>query len=232
MKYDKMTFMKYTHLLLDLDRTILDFSKAEEKAFKMAIPYATNEDYSLYTKLNDQEWEKLEKGLKTRDEVCVDRYKRFFEITGYNEDAKEINSKYMDLLSLGYDVMDGAIEVLEKVKGKFILVAATNGTAWVQRNRLEKSGVIKYFDYIAISEEIGYQKPSPNYYNSVLNLSKCDNVKKALMVGDSPKADIFGASNVGMDTCWLNQNGENKNYGIESTYEIHQIIDLLKIIGL
>lgn len=224
--------MKYTHLLLDLDRTILDFSKAEQKAFRMAIPYATNEDYSLYTKLNDQEWEKLEKGLKTRNEVCVDRYKRFFEITGYKEDAEIINSKYMDLLSLGYDVMDGAVELLRKTKGKFILVAATNGTAWVQRNRLEKSKIINYFDYIAISEEIGYQKPDPNYYKEVIRLSKCDDVKKALMVGDSPKADIFGAKNVGIDTCWLNQDGKYNNYGIIPTYEIHKIIDLLKIIGL
>ena len=52
--------MKYTTLLLDLDETLLNFSKSEKFAIdklmeKYNIP-VTEENRRLYSKINDEKW--------------------------------------------------------------------------------------------------------------------------------------------------------------------------------
>jgi HAD superfamily hydrolase (TIGR01509 family) len=104
------------------------------------------------------------------------------------------------------------------------LILATNGLSKVQNSRIQN--LRSYFEKCFISEEIGYIKPSREFFDYLLHELKA-NPKECLMIGDSITSDILGAHNVDIDTCWYNQNGKVNKYGIKPTYEIKSLRDLI-----
>lgn len=73
--------------------------------------------------------------------------------------------KDQNLVTIDAELVDGAKELLEKLKDsgyKIALVADTRiGT---YKNVLGKFDMFKYFDCFAISEELGFQKPDPRIF--------------------------------------------------------------------
>lgn len=49
------------------------------------------------------------------------------------------------------------------------------------------------------------------------------------MVGDSLTSDIQGGINFGMDTCWFNPEHKENGIGIQPTYEINHLTELITI---
>jgi 2-haloacid dehalogenase len=52
---------------------------------------------------------------------------------------------------------------------------------------------------------------------------------EVLIVGDSLTSDILGGHNYGIDTCWFNPDGKTDGQAM-STYEIHRLAELLRIV--
>ncbi|WP_153795517.1 HAD hydrolase-like protein, partial [Paenibacillus polymyxa] len=50
---------------------------------------------------------------------------------------------------------------------------------------------------------------------------------KVLMVGDSLTSDIQGGNKYGIDTCWFNPARKTNTSGIQPTYEITSLMELL-----
>lgn len=80
----------------------------------------------------------------------------------------------------------------------------TDGRSKTQRNKLEALGIHDYFDLICISEEVGYEKPSPVSYLRVEEYfkQKCyvffgDNIKKDFIIPRSLGWSSFGMLNRG-----------------------------------
>ena len=74
------------------------------------------------------------------------------------------------------------------------------------RQVLDIGGVTEYFDRIVISDEHGWRKPHPRIFTDTLAALRVK-PEEALFVGDSPRDDIAGAKNVGMDVAWINAQG-------------------------
>ena len=66
--------------------------------------------------------------------------------------------------------MDGALELLQELHGKYRLYAASNGTYEVQRRRIEESGIKPYFEDFFISKQIGFHKPDKKFLIIVLHI--------------------------------------------------------------
>jgi HAD superfamily hydrolase (TIGR01549 family) len=96
----------------------------------------------------------------------------------------------------------GARETLETLYGRFKLAIVSNSMSGVPRLFLEKCDLIKYFDVVVISRDVGFRKPDPRIFNYALREL---NVKpsEAVHVGDLLREDIFGAKNVGMKAIWV-----------------------------
>ena len=60
-------------------------------------------------------------------------------------------------------LMDGVMEVLEALAGKYKMFIITNGFIEVQYKKIKLSGLSPFFERIFISEEIGYQKPEAGF---------------------------------------------------------------------
>lgn len=62
---------------------------------------------------------------------------------------------------------------------------------------LNKVGLDKYITDVFCSKEIGFQKPSKEYFKTILNRLDL-NPEEIVFIGDDIEKDVFGASNVGI----------------------------------
>ena len=198
----------YEFLLIDLDDTILDFHMQEKVAIEKTLSGAgispTPENCTLYSRINDAHWKRLEKGEITREQVLYGRFEELFHVLGITADSKTTALSYMENLAQGHYFLPGAEEALAALQKKYRLYLVSNGTASIQERRLESAGIGKYFEAIFISQTIGVNKPGKGFFDYCFANIQDFNPKKALIVGDSLSSDILGGKNVGIDTCWVN----------------------------
>ena len=211
LRLSSLFMLAYTHLLFDADGTLYDFHATEKIALKQLFDHykiaSSEENIALYHKGNSQCWKLYEEGSLSMDELKTLRVKLFFDELGLKDDPKEAGELFITYLSEHGILIDGALEVLEKLSKCYTLIMITNGIAKVQRGRLLSSDTEKYYKDIIISEEIGVQKPNKEYMTKTLERIKADK-DKCLIIGDSLTSDIQGGINSGIDTLYLHLNKE------------------------
>ena len=221
-------------IFFDLDDTILDFGWAERRALTRAFREAgldpSDELLSRYSDINRSQWELLERGLLTRDQVLVRRFELLFAERGIDADACGIGRRYEELLGDGYRFIPGAQELLQELRGKVRLFLASNGCAAVQRSRIASSGIGPFFEDLFISELIGADKPSEEYFSRCFARIPGFDPRRSLMVGDSLTSDILGGLQAGMHTCWLNPKRRPGRAEIVPEYEIRELSQLPALI--
>ncbi len=218
-------------LFLDLDDTILDFKKAERIAVRQAISEAgveaTDAVCTRYSEINLLHWQMLERGEITREQVLVNRFAALFEELGHSVNPEAVARNYERLLGAGHYYLPGAEETVKQVLfGKYRMFLASNGTASVQHSRLTSADLYPYFEKIFVSEDIGYNKPSREYFDGCFRQIPDFDASKALMVGDSLTSDILGGINAGLRTCWVNPRGIAAPDHIQPDYVIGSITEL------
>lgn len=125
-------------------------------------------------------------------------------------------------------------ECLRRLSERFKLGIIANqrgGSA----HRLQSYGLMKYFDIVYSSEEMGRSKPAPNLFLSALEAVGCA-PEEACMVGDRIDNDIRPAKKLGMMTVRLRQ-GFFRNRVPENEFDIPDadigsIGDLPRVFGL
>ena len=96
------------------------------------------------------------------------------------------------------DALD-TLEILKERGYKLGIIANQSaGTA----QRLEKWGLLKYFDVVAASAELGVAKPDRLIFEKAITLAGC-RIQDAVMVGDRLDNDIISAKAFGMKTVWM-----------------------------
>ncbi len=199
--------MKYTTLFLDLDNTLLDFAQAEAMAIHKTLEEfrlpTTDKIIQTYSGINLSFWKRFEKGEIPKSAIFEGRFKTLLSLLGEERDTKALSDFYLNTLAFGYYKIDGADLILTYLKGRgYKLYATTNGFAFTQYNRIEKSGLAPFFHKIFISEELCAQKPEKEYFEACINNIPEKDKKKILVVGDSQSSDILGGINAGLDPCW------------------------------
>lgn len=224
----------FRFLFLDLDDTILDFHKAESiaiaKAFRSVGVEPTEALITRYSQVNKMHWQMLERGELTREEVLVQRFSYLFRELGLDADPQTCQKNYEDFLCIGHYFIEGAEELLPWLASRFQLYLASNGTAKVQAARLKSSGIGPYFTEIFISQEIGFNKPSAEYFKRCFSRIPNFDPNEAIIIGDSLTSDIKGGNNAGIHTCWFNPSAQPRNPEIPCDYEIRSLSELKDIL--
>ena len=221
-------------LFLDLDDTILDFHKAERIALSKTIREfgvePTEEVLSRYHVINKWHWEQLELGKLTRDEVLTGRFRTLFQELGLDVDPEKMQAGYERNLSIGHYFLPGAEEAVKELHQKYRLFLASNGTGVVQKGRMTSANLYRFFEKSFVSEEIGHNKPSLEYFKAAFAQIPGFDPDKALMVGDSLTSDIKGGKNAGLRTCWINPNHLPAKPDIQPDYEIEGLYQLPRLL--
>lgn len=226
----------YKYILWDIDGTVLDFLASESYAIKTLfekfnLGVCTDEMLKIYSDINVKYWQKLERNEMTKPEILVSRFREFFEKIHVDSSfADSFNKEYQVTLGDHIEFIPGAKEILLSQKGKYVLVAVTNGTKIAQEKKLRLSGLDKIFDYIFISENVGAEKPNIEYFEYVFKTLGIIDKKEVLIIGDSLTSDIKGGNTAGIDTCWFNPQHKTNNLGVKVTYEIDLLDKLNEVL--
>lgn len=222
-------------VLLDLDDTLLDFHKAEHIAIARTFSsFGIVPEENLirrYSEINAAQWKRLERGEIDREQVLVGRFQLLFDELGLDCSSREAKHVYENFLSQGHFFIPGAEALLEALHGEYRLFLCSNGTAVVQEGRLKSAGIGPYFEEIFISEEIGYNKPSAEFFARCFEKIPNFCRERTVIIGDSLTSDILGGINAGIRTCWFNPQGRTARADILPDYvisQLEQVPELLK----
>lgn len=217
-------------VFLDLDDTLLDFHRAEAEALSRALREMGVEPepelLRRYSEINRRQWELLEEGLLTRDQVLLRRFELLFQEFGLALSAPELRDRYERNLAIGHYFIPGAEALLETLSGPCDLYIASNGTASVQDGRIASAGIAPYFKAIFVSEDLGANKPERAFFEGCFRRIPGFDPTRAIVVGDSLTSDIRGGINAGLLTCWFNPQGKPGRRDIRPDHEIRALSDL------
>lgn len=228
--------MNYKYILLDADDTLLDFAAAERAAFFNTLARFSPESdyepcalYSLYHRVNDELWKALERGETTREKLKIERFSRVFRESGVLSETNvpAFAAEYMISLSHEGMLVPCALETCKKLAQKYRLYIVTNGTSSVQHGRLDNSPLAPYLSGLFISEDIGKNKPSPEFFDFVLRSVGDSDRSHYVVVGDSVTSDIGGAEASGLDSVLVTRGREYPP--CSATYTVKSISDILNI---
>lgn len=225
---------QYTHLLFDVDNTILNFDRAEEVALARILekygPMLDQERlHTTYHKINRSMWQAFERGEMTREALLHTRFFETFYIFDITVDGEVLAAEYQAMLAEGHEAITGAADVLHAL-GDIPKYVVSNGVGSTQYKRLQDSDMMKHFEAIYVSEDVGFHKPQIEFFEHVFTHSPEIQPETTLIIGDSLTSDIQGGINAGIDTCWFNFHSEDNTTSITPTYTIDHITDLLNLL--
>jgi len=224
----------YKLILFDADGTLFDFDTAEKTAFSktmrsFGIKGSLDQLHSEYEQINKALWMEFQQNHISSKELRIKRFRKFFLKQNINLDPIEVSPVYLTNLAAGTDLLPDAEEIVNYCQTRCTIALATNGLTEVQRPRFASSALADYFRHIFISEEIGYPKPTREYFDHIFTQLPFQN--SAMIIGDNLSSDIAGGNSAGIDTCWFNPAKIPNNTEIKPDFEICHLSELKKIIG-
>ncbi len=218
------------NVFLDLDDTILDFHTAERLAISEALrTFGTVADDAVlrrYSEINKSFWERLERREIKREEVLLGRFRQFLSEIGCGASAEEMQTCYESHLEHQGIFLPGAKELLDTLYGKYRLYLASNGNSRVQAGRIAVTGIRRYFDDIFVSQELGADKPSAEFFARAFARIGDVERDRTVMVGDSLTSDILGGKNAGIRTVWFCPKEKPQRDGISPDFVIRSLDEL------
>lgn len=222
--------------LLDLDDTILDFHKAEAiaiaKTMRQMEIEPTAERLALYSRINREQWKRLERGELTRAQVLLQRFELFYKELGVCRSPEVTQSHYGKFLAQGHYFIDGAEDLLKRLSAMGTLYILSNGNLSVQRGRLESAGIARYFKKIFISEAVGFVKPQKEFFDACTAKIPGYSAERAILLGDSLTSDILGGKNAGIRTCWFNPHGQQGRADIVPDAQIRRLSEFFDVLAV
>lgn len=212
------------YVILDLDDTLLDFTRGEIEGVTTLLAEHgvtdTARGLQVYQTINTAIWQQIEQGAP-REPLLNTRFAKAFGALGISVDGAALERRYHAMLDHNFYVLPGAQDFLDTLqKGQLTLVGGTNGTKTIQLNRLEGSGIAGYFDRLFISQDLGVDKPDPAFFNAIFAAYSDMTAANTIMVGDHLASDIQGALNGHLDSIWYNPHHDINSEGIQPTYEV------------
>ncbi len=227
--------MRYDWIFFDADGTLFDYDAAEAAALRGAfecceLPFEPGIG-ARYSEINAAIWREFELGELDQNDLKTLRFDRLFEEVGLRGDAAVFSFHYLEILGRQTTLLTGAEAFLRSLPEGLHLLLITNGLAEVQVPRFAASTIRDCFAEIVISGEIGLAKPDPAIFDFAFERIGRPAKERVLMIGDNLGSDILGGANYGIDTCWYNPAGVLNGHGVEPTFEIRELLEILNIIA-
>lgn len=217
-------------ILFDIDDTLLDFTKnARSSIFytckEFNVPFSS-ELLDEFFKATAISWRKIEDGIITRAQLRETRWKMVFDKLNIDCNGVEFEDYFKLQLNESHEEVDGALETIKYLYNKCDLYCASNAPSNQQEQRLEAAGMLPYFKGLFISGDTGLYKPNADFFDNCFKSFPTLTKDEVLMVGDDIYADIKGAVEYGIKTCYFNKHNKKEVIAIKPTYTITSITDL------
>ncbi len=235
---------KYTTLIFDLDDTLIDNCQSIKYAFKIMINelgISFSEDlFKKWQKFDTEYWHTWESGsmdkpntIITLDEkityLRANRFINFFNNLAVDfAKVVKLNEIYCCMLGENIIEIPNARKLLQELKLNYEIIIATNGPRGAAINKVMKAKLDNYISFIVSSEEVGFSKPMPQFFDFMFNKIENKDKSKMLLIGDSLTTDVLGGMKNGLDTCWFNPNNLPIKEKYMPTITINNLLQLKK----
>lgn len=219
-----------TTILIDVDNTLLDFSKCAKSAIRqgfseLGLPWEEG-IFTVFSTVNDDLWRQIETGELTRQRLKEIRFARVFSRCGICADGPAFEARFHDLLAQSHEPVAGALELLRHLAGRYTVCVASNASYHQQVHRLELAGMLPYVRQVFVSEQAGALKPSPAFFAWCFAQLGNPPKESVLMIGDSLTADIAGGAAFGIATCWYNHGGQPLPDGVRPDHTVAHLSEI------
>ncbi len=227
-------------VFLDLDDTLTEYPGGFGSILRLVYQRAVTagapaEAYDVFSRAYWNStcglWASMHAGAIHGDEVRLMRMRRGLASLSIADEAlaARLHDEWDDL-ALGLPVLrDGALELLAMLRGRVFVALITDGYADLQRRKLARLDLVRWFDHVQISEEAGTCKPFARTFQLALEAAQV-NPLEAVMVGDNVNSDVRGALGVGMRAIYLDPtNSGDTPHGAEragNLLEVRRLIEL------
>ncbi|HET7627845.1 MAG TPA: HAD family hydrolase [Bacillales bacterium] len=223
-------------IFFDVDETLLDFKGAEYTAvqalhreFAHVFPFSSDGFYKIWCTVGKKHYAKFLDGIVTFEQQKVERIREIFGEVGRiitDADAANIFQLYLTRFEESWQLFDDVSGCLEDL-AKYDLGIISNGDADQQRRKLEKLGILEYFDVIVTADEAGAAKPDPRIFAFA-----CERAGKppssCFYIGDDWVTDIKSCRRANMQGIWLNRG--KRSDPVQSGWMIHDLKALKSLI--
>ncbi|WP_125705389.1 YjjG family noncanonical pyrimidine nucleotidase [Lacticaseibacillus daqingensis] len=223
----------YRTLLFDVDDTLLDFEAGElqslAKTFALFdLPYTPAVE-AAYLQLNARLWECFEAGEIPREQIFSTRFTQVFKQFHYAADGLLAEKKYHAMIDQEAIRMPHVVDTLVALR-EYRLYIVSNGVETVQQARLQKAGLLDFFQDVFVSDVIGAPKPTVAFFDYVAKRIPRFDPATTLIIGDSLTSDIQGGINAKLDTAWLNPRFVPNRSAVRPTYTLSDLAELPRLI--
>jgi len=218
----------------DLDGTLYDFQEVMRHSLRITLAELTRripqcgERLSVdeMIQIRDRTAQELKGRITNLEEVRLVSFKRTLDYCGIDDElAEELNQLYLKHRFEDVVLFDDVLPTLERLKGRYVLGALSNGNSYPQ-----KLGLESYFQFIILAQEVGMGKPDPGIFHLAVEKAGCL-PNELLYVGDSQEEDILGAKRAGIRVAWFNRTNAQLQTNIpHPDYEISKLSMLLQIL--
>jgi putative hydrolase of the HAD superfamily len=113
------------------------------------------------------------------------------------------------------EVVKDVPEVLAELRKAWKLCLATNASDSYEKEiwaALRRVGLSQFLDRVYCSRRIGHRKPSPDFFEYILNDLGVHR-SRVIMVGDDFESDVLGAVQCGIRAIWFNEHSQKSRIG-------------------
>jgi putative hydrolase of the HAD superfamily len=125
---------------------------------------------------------------------------------------------------------DSAPVLGQLIRDGYQLALVTNGAPLIQREKLDGSGLARFFDFVIVSGDIGIGKPDPRVFERALEALRAG-PHEAAMVGNRLERDVQGAKNAGIRSVLIRRRGLSSGDGPSPEFEISSLEELPALLG-
>ena len=204
-------------IFIDIDNTLLDFDAYVRESMRAGFarfglrPYEPWM-YDIFVRENDKLWQAIERSELTFARLQDIRWNTVFRALGIEADGIAFERYFREALHESAIPVDGARELLEALRGRYLLAAASNGPYEQQLHRLALAGMKDFFDWFFISERIGASKPSKLFFDEAFRQVNEGRETPILpedtaIIGDSLTSDMAGGRGCGLKTVYYRRPG-------------------------
>lgn len=222
-------------VFLDIDNTLLDFNECARVALRAAMENLgeryRDDMYPVFENENNQIWKELEMGLLTREELHEQRFERILRALSMDESkGHAMEEVFQQQVGEGAEHVQGAMDLLRYLHGKYPLYAASNARQFRQVKRLQKAGMMPFIREVFSSEYMGANKPSRAFFDGCFMRLPGLLPENCVLIGDSLSADIRGGRDYGMKTVWYNHDHLPVPEDCPADHIVDRLSDILHIL--
>ncbi len=197
-----------TTVFMDVDDTLLDFKECARQNVrnccqKNGVPYS-DDLFEFFLNRNIILWKRIEDGLLTVDELHRTRWAGIFRDYGIEADGPAFELDFIAGLRDTSVPVAGSREAMKYLHSKYKVYVVSNASNLQQSTRLGKAGLMQYVDGVFGALDIGFNKPSREYFDCCFAQLPGTTPQQTVIVGNSLNADISGGTAYGLHTIWFN----------------------------